>query len=94
MGNLYVADRDNHRIQFFLVGQSNGTTIAGITGISGTNSTLLNVPRSLALDNQLNLYVVDTSNHRIQNLYVIETIFLIQSETDISYTHYSSVKGQ
>lgn len=66
MGNIYVADRDNHRIQFFLNGQSNGTTIAGITGKSGSNSTMLNYPNSIALDHQLNLYVVDHNNHRIQ----------------------------
>jgi hypothetical protein len=66
MGNMYVADRTNHRIQFFLKGQSNGKTIAGITGKSGNNSTMLHYPNSVALDNQLNLYVADYYNHRIQ----------------------------
>jgi hypothetical protein len=66
MGNLYVADRDNYRIQFFFAGQSNGITIAGMTEISGNSSTLLNSPKSIALDNQLNLYVSDSNNHRIQ----------------------------
>lgn len=66
MGNLYVADRFNHRIQLFLNGQSNATTIAGVTGTSGSNSTLLRQPYALSLDNQLNLYVADTLNHRIQ----------------------------
>jgi sugar lactone lactonase YvrE len=66
MGNMFVVDRRNHRIQFFSMGQTNGTTIAGITGISGANSSLLNFPRSIQLDSQLNLYVADTYNHRIQ----------------------------
>ena len=66
MGNVYVADMSNHRMQLFVVGQSDGITIAGVTGISGANSTLLYRPYSVALDNQLNLYVSDTSNHRIQ----------------------------
>lgn len=66
MGNLYVADGDNHRKQFFVSGQSNATTIAGVTGISGINSTLLYSPWSIALDNQLNLYIADTTNHCIQ----------------------------
>jgi hypothetical protein len=66
MGNMFVADKFNHRIQFFMVGQTNGITIAGITGISGVNSTLLNSPHSIELDNQLNLYVADSLNHRIQ----------------------------
>jgi len=66
MGNLYVADRNNNRIQFFYTGQLNGTTLAGITGVNGTNATTLAAPWSLRLDSQLNLYVADTCNHRIQ----------------------------
>ena len=66
MGNMYVVDRFNQRIQFFQNGQSNGSTIAGQTGINGNTSTLLNYPSSVTFDNQLNLYVVDRSNHRIQ----------------------------
>ncbi|CAF1214705.1 unnamed protein product [Rotaria sordida] len=31
MGNIYVADRNNERIQFFRASQPNGTTIAGAT---------------------------------------------------------------
>jgi DNA-binding beta-propeller fold protein YncE len=44
----------------------NGTTIAGVTGQSGISSTKLNQPYSVALDSQLNLYVADTGNNRIQ----------------------------
>ena len=66
MDNIYVSDYNNHRIQFFLRDQSIGKTIVGITSISGNNSTLLNLPISLKLDNQLNLYVVDCGNNRIQ----------------------------
>jgi sugar lactone lactonase YvrE len=66
MGNVYVADTGNHRIQLFIAGQSNGLTIAGAAGISGTNSSLLNSPSSVAFDSQNNLYVADTNNHRIQ----------------------------
>ncbi|CAF3522365.1 unnamed protein product [Adineta steineri] len=66
MGNMYVADRNNHRVQFFYKGQLNGTTIAGVTSTSGSSATTLNTPWSLKLDNQLNLYVTDTLNHRIQ----------------------------
>mgnify|MGYP001034379627 CR=1 FL=1 len=66
MGNIYVVDRDNRRVQFFSIGQSNGMTIAGITGILGVNASLLNNPVSVVLDTQLNLYVSDTANHRVQ----------------------------
>ncbi|CAF3520365.1 unnamed protein product [Rotaria sp. Silwood1] len=66
MGNMYVADMFNHRIQMYPVDQTNGTTIAGISGQVGNNSTMLNYPVSVILDNQLNLYVSDSFNHRIQ----------------------------
>jgi sugar lactone lactonase YvrE len=66
MGNLYVADTANHRIQLFLAGQNVATTIAGITGSSGATGVQLNTPSSVRLDSQLNLYVADLSNSRIQ----------------------------
>jgi DNA-binding beta-propeller fold protein YncE len=66
MGNMYVVDSINHRIQMFLVGQSNGTTIAGMCGTPGTNATLLSFPHWVILDKQLNLYVSDSGNQRVQ----------------------------
>ena len=66
MNNMYVADRDNNRIQFYQIGQLNGTTIAGMTGVNDSTATKLSWPRSVRLDSQLNLYVADSNNHRIQ----------------------------
>lgn len=66
MGNMYVADRSNHRIQLYMNGQTQGITIAGVTGINGSASNLLYSPYSIKLDNQLNLYVSDFNNNRIQ----------------------------
>ena len=66
MDNMYIVDRYNHRVQFFSVDQLNGTTIAGQSGQSGVNSTSLCFPNAVTLDNQLNLYVADWRNHRIQ----------------------------
>jgi sugar lactone lactonase YvrE len=62
--NLYVVDNYNNRVQFFRLGQTNGTTIAG-TGVAGNATNQLNSPFGLALDSQLNLYVSDTGNNRI-----------------------------
>ena len=66
MGNVYVADSNNHRIQLFINGQSEGTTVAGVTSVNGSSATLLCRPFWVQLDNQLNLYVSDTANGRIQ----------------------------
>jgi DNA-binding beta-propeller fold protein YncE len=66
MGNLYVADSGNHRIQFFMVGQSSGKTIAEVSTTYGTFSSFLYTPYWSILDNQLNFYVVDTVKYRIQ----------------------------
>lgn len=65
-GNMYISDTRNHRIQFFRAGESNGTTIAGTTGSSGTSPTQLNQPYWAIIDAQLNLYVTDTFNNRVQ----------------------------
>ena len=66
MGNLYVSDDGNNRVQFFLAGQTEGRTIAGVTGVSGSNSTLLKTPYSLVFDSQLNLYVSDHWDHCVK----------------------------
>ena len=63
---MYIADDNNHRIQFVPSGQSEGITIAGITGILRNSSESLFYPSSMVVDNQLNLYVADQANHRIQ----------------------------
>jgi sugar lactone lactonase YvrE len=66
MGNLYVTDNGNDRIQFFLAGEFTGTTIAGILGTYASATNALDAPQSVTLDSDLNLYVVDSGNNRIQ----------------------------
>ena len=66
--NLFVADHNNHRIQLFCqypIANSTGRTIAGTTGVSGITLDKLTYPAGVTLDSSLNLYVSDTSNHRI-----------------------------
>ncbi len=67
-GNIYVADRNNNRIQRFpanSTSSTNGTTIAGGNGV-GSAANQLNAPYGVYLDASGNLLVVDNGNHRIQ----------------------------
>ena len=59
---LYVADCGNNRVQRFLKGQLNGTTVAG-HGAPTTN--MLNCPNDVVLDADGHLFIVDSLNHRV-----------------------------
>ncbi|CAF4109685.1 unnamed protein product, partial [Adineta steineri] len=61
--DLYVADYDNHRVQLFRLGESNGITVAGNTSRNPT-ITLKN-PIGIILDAWKYLFIVDCHNHRI-----------------------------
>lgn len=64
---LYIADRYNNRIQKYVKDVSFGETIAGDPmRINGTASNLLNLPCSMKVDLDGNIYVSDTSDQRIQ----------------------------
>lgn len=68
LGNLFVVDNNNHRVQLYCrypTVLSYGRTIAG-TGVSGSSAVALNYPSGIALDKDLNIYVADNVNHRIQ----------------------------
>ncbi|HEY1620069.1 MAG TPA: RHS repeat-associated core domain-containing protein [Streptosporangiaceae bacterium] len=74
-GNLYIDDGGNSRIQEVSTGGTMSTA-AGITGSAGTEgdggratSAELNVPESIALDAKGDLYIADTFNNRIQEVY-------------------------
>jgi sugar lactone lactonase YvrE len=62
---LYVADTSNHRIQMWLTGASNGTTVAGQTGVYGSGLNQLYLPTTLILDQNGYMYIVDYGNSRI-----------------------------
>ncbi|MDX2129021.1 MAG: T9SS type A sorting domain-containing protein, partial [Chloroherpetonaceae bacterium] len=76
-GNLYVADKDNHRVLRFAsaataltgaaatvaLGQPNLTS--GIANNDGLSASTMFGPYSVAVDVSGNLYVVDKDNHRV-----------------------------
>ena len=66
MGNMYVVDRDNHRVQFFSAGENIGKTIAGTTALLGSDASQFNWPMVVMFHSQLNLYVTDSLNNRVQ----------------------------
>ncbi|MEP7356106.1 MAG: NHL repeat-containing protein, partial [Anaerolineales bacterium] len=75
-GDVYVADRDNHRVLEYDTPLSSGMPASHVFGQGGSFTTgaannggvsanSLNQPRALALDGQGHLYVADASNHRV-----------------------------
>ena len=59
---LYIASQSGHCIVKWLPGASNGSTVAGTCGVSGTNTTLLTAPASVTFDKYGNMYVADQSS--------------------------------
>jgi DNA-binding beta-propeller fold protein YncE len=64
-GNLYVADRDNHRIWKF---SATGEPLTRWGGRPGRDPVHFRFPEGVALDGDGNIYVADTGNHRVQVL--------------------------
>lgn len=77
IGNIYVVDYGNHRIQKWAPGSTSGVTVAG-TGSSGTTATQLYGPAGVFVDSAMNnIYVADNSNNRIQKFSRIITDTLV-----------------
>ena len=66
LGNIYVTDTGNHRIQVF---GSDGEFIAQF-GEKGAAEGFFDEPVGIAIDTQGNLLIADTWNHRVQKLRV------------------------
>lgn len=73
-GNVYIAERANHRIRRVDAATGTISTIAG-TGDAGYRSTdengpaasaELNGPRAVAVDRRGNIYIADTDNERVR----------------------------
>ncbi|MCY4598193.1 MAG: ankyrin repeat domain-containing protein, partial [Bryobacterales bacterium] len=73
-GNVYVADRYNHRVRIVDAGTGRIETLAG-TGTGGfggdggpASAALLNLPSDVAADAAGNVYVADRNNHRVRRI--------------------------
>jgi DNA-binding CsgD family transcriptional regulator/sugar lactone lactonase YvrE len=71
VGNLYVADQDNHVVRMInregVISTFAGTGTAGYGGDVGpANRALLNGPAGIASDAEGNVYIADRSAHRIR----------------------------
>ncbi len=64
--NLYISNTNSGTVMRWQVGASNGTIVAGLAGNSGSNSSQLNFPSGITLDQWHNIYVNDRANTRIQ----------------------------
>jgi uncharacterized protein (TIGR03437 family) len=88
-GNIYIADRDNHRIRKIEV-NGNITTVAGSgsPGNSGDNgpatAAQLNSPESVTVDPFGDLYIADTGNARVRVVNTAGLIFPVSASNVVS----------
>ena len=64
-GFMYVSDQGNNRVQQYWPNSLNGTMVAGQGGGGSNALNGLNNPTGIAVDNNSNLYIADTGNHRL-----------------------------
>ena len=65
-GTMFIADRYNHRIQKYVRGSMNGTTVAGFgNGTSGGLLDGLIQPIHVIVDDEENLHITNYGNYRI-----------------------------
>ncbi|HTB52381.1 MAG TPA: NHL repeat-containing protein [Ferruginibacter sp.] len=65
IGNVYVADFSNHRVQKWAPGADSGITVAGGNG-KGDASNQLAFPEGIFIDKNGNLFIADFDNGRVQ----------------------------
>jgi sugar lactone lactonase YvrE len=90
VGNIYIADSVNHRLRKVTVSTGKITTVAG-TGIPGSGkdgilATTSNLyrPAGLAVDVEDNIYIADSSNHRIRKVSASTRLITTVAGTGIS----------
>jgi trimeric autotransporter adhesin len=74
VGNMYVADTNNHRVRFIAIATSIITTVAG-TGTAGSSASLIqatsanfNTPLGVAVDTSGHLYIGEDGNNIVRRV--------------------------
>ncbi|CAF1307447.1 unnamed protein product [Adineta ricciae] len=62
---IYAVDAGNFRIQQWFQGATNGTTVAGQSGVKGSGLTQLSDPSAVVLEKSKIMYIADAGNNRI-----------------------------
>ena len=91
VGNVYVADRDHHRVRRIdpagFISTFAGTGEAGFGGDGGpAASAQLDSPTGLATDSVGNVYVADSGNHRVRRIEPDGTITTLAGTGEAGYS--------
>lgn len=90
LGNIYIADTSNNRIRKVASGTITtfaGTGTASFSGDGGAaTSATIRAPQALTLDSAGNLYIADTTNHRIRKVNTSGTITTIGGSGSAGYS--------
>ncbi len=91
LGNLYIADRDNHRVRK-VTPAGTISTVAGTGGMdfSGdggpATAAQMRDPGGVAVDAAGNLYIADTNNHRIRKVTPAGTISTVAGVAGLGFS--------
>jgi hypothetical protein len=72
-GNLYIVDSSNHRVLFYPAGSLTATRVygqggsftSGMANLGGISADSLSNPNGVAVDTNGNVYIADSTNHRV-----------------------------
>ena len=70
---MYIADYFNYRIQQWVQGAVSGITVAGITGVSGSDLSHLASPMKVIVDEDQNMFILESANARVLRWKIGET---------------------
>ena len=63
---MYITNYLGHTVTKWVPGASSGIFVAGTPGVTGSTATTFMHPMGIKLDANLNMFVVDNGNHRVQ----------------------------